>query len=161
MNEGGESPVSFYHEPRQRAGIRPVSKREQALSLFWHGQTEERMRKALNDLTFIDEDFALQVAEPIAFVQARTRPGAIDVPSDKTGDISEQVRLGLAKVNLPEYWSVSKLSDYGKCPFKFWVSHTLNIKALEEPSAGLDARLLGEVYHKCLELFIAVLSPDN
>ncbi len=157
LNEGGESPVSFYHEPRLRAGIRPVSKREQALSLFWHGQTEEGMRKALNDLTFIDEDFALQVAEPIAFVQARTRPGAIDVPSDKTGDISEQVRLGLAKVNLPEYWSVSKLSDYGKCPFKFWVSHTLNIKALEEPSAGLDARLLGEVYHKCLELFYSGL----
>jgi len=161
LNEGGESPVSFYHEPRLRAGQRPVSKKEQALGLFWHGQSEEGMKKALSQLSYIDEDFALQIAEPIAFVQSRTRPGAIDNPGDKTGDISEQVRLKLAKVDLPEYWSVSKLSDYGKCPFRFWVSHSLNIKAMEEPSAGLDARLLGEVYHKCLELFYSGLAAKQ
>jgi len=67
--------------------------------------------------------------------------------------LTEQVNLNLISVKTPEMWSVSRLNDYGKCPFRFWVSHTLKIEKMEEPELGLDSRLLGEVYHKALEVF--------
>ncbi len=48
-------------------------------------------------------------------------------------------------------WSASQLSDYGKCPFRFFARYLLRLEALQEPEAGMDALQLGSLNHKILE----------
>lgn len=79
--------------------------------------------------------------------------GVLD--SNFNGCLEEQVTLGTLKVPLPDKWSVSRLNEFGKCPFRYWVSKVLNLEAHEEPSNEVDRRVLGETYHKALELFYA------
>jgi ATP-dependent helicase/DNAse subunit B len=77
------------------------------------------------------------------------------------GYLCGQVAAGSLRVPLPRRFSATGLSDYGKCGFKYWVSHILHSEPIEEPRSGLDARLLGEVCHKSLELFYASLMKNN
>lgn len=73
--------------------------------------------------------------------------------SNYNGCLTEPVALGTLEVRLPSMWSASRLNEYGKCPFRYWVSKVLNLEVYEEPTLELDARILGETYHKALELF--------
>ncbi len=68
------------------------------------------------------------------------------------GYLVDQVTCGALRVPLPDHWSATKLSDYGKCGFKFWVSHVLRAQPAREPHLGLEPILVGQVYHKALEL---------
>ncbi len=45
------------------------------------------------------------------------------------------------------------LRDQALCPFRAFVRHRLNAKALEVPDIGLDARARGTLLHKVLEFF--------
>jgi ATP-dependent helicase/DNAse subunit B len=76
-----------------------------------------------------------------------------DRSSVYNGFLSDHVLSGALHVVTPDLWSPTKLSEYGKCGFRFWVSHVLSSDPVEEPQAGLDDRLLGDTYHKALELF--------
>jgi ATP-dependent helicase/DNAse subunit B len=87
--------------------------------------------------------FLTKLELPFSTVQARTRISTTSSFNELNGCLTEQVSLGLISVKTPEMWSVSRLNDYGKCPFRFWVSHTLKIEKMEEPELGLDSRLLG------------------
>jgi ATP-dependent helicase/DNAse subunit B len=77
------------------------------------------------------------------------------------GYLVDQVMTGALRVPLPEFWSATKLSDYGKCSFKFWASHVVRAQPIEEPSLGLDPMLLGRTYHKAMELFYRALQQAN
>ena len=109
-----------------------------------------------------------RLSEPLAVVRARSIAAAGGAFKEWNGDISEQVKLGLVKIDLPKMWSVSRLNDFGKCPFRFWVAHVLNVKKIAEPEIGLDVLLKGELYHKALELFysrikdlgLTIISPE-
>ncbi len=48
-------------------------------------------------------------------------------------------------------WSASRLEAYRQCPFRFFVGSVLELEPVEEPQAGLDARQLGNIYHRILE----------
>lgn len=48
-------------------------------------------------------------------------------------------------------WSTSRLEAYRTCPFLFFVGSVLGLEAREEPVEGLDARQLGNIYHRILE----------
>jgi ATP-dependent helicase/DNAse subunit B len=48
-------------------------------------------------------------------------------------------------------WSASRLESYQVCPFYFFVSSTLGLEKVEPPAEGLDARQLGNIYHRILE----------
>lgn len=139
-----------YLKPRQPALTRPVSEEEFALALLFNDFK-------LDDFADSVEDIYHRLSPALNLVESRTAPGAIARPSLLSGYLVDQVSVGLARVELPELWSVSRLNDYGKCPFRFWVSHVLKIKPPEEPEAGLDALLVGEFYHKALELFYTQL----
>ena len=64
-------------------------------------------------------------------------------------------------VPTPDFWSATLLNDYGKCPFRYWVSHVLACNPIEEPEIGLPRRILGETYHKALELYYRKMVRDN
>jgi ATP-dependent helicase/DNAse subunit B len=48
-------------------------------------------------------------------------------------------------------WSASRLESYRACPFFFFVQNVLALEPREEPAEGLDARQLGNIYHRILE----------
>jgi ATP-dependent helicase/DNAse subunit B len=99
-----------------------------------------------------------QLSESIALTHGRLSP---DRKSIYNGFLTDYVETGALRVPLPERWSATRLSEYGKCGFRFWVSHVLDSDPPEEPQSGLDDRLLGETYHKALELFYKRLLEQN
>jgi ATP-dependent helicase/DNAse subunit B len=48
-------------------------------------------------------------------------------------------------------WSASRLESYRACPHLFFWSHVLGLEPRTEPSEGLDARQLGNLYHRIME----------
>jgi ATP-dependent helicase/DNAse subunit B len=99
-----------------------------------------------------------QLSESIALTHGRLSPNRQSIYN---GFLTDYVETGALRVPLPERWSATRLSEYGKCGFRFWVSHILDSDPLEEPQSGLDDRLLGETYHKALELFYKRLLDQN
>lgn len=75
------------------------------------------------------------------------------VQSLYNGYLNDLVQAKALVVEMPPHWSASRLSDYGKCPFRFWTQHHLALTPREEPAAGLDAKHLGQAYHYILEKF--------
>ncbi len=75
------------------------------------------------------------------------------------GNLQEFFHISAFKSN-PEKnkWTATKINDYGKCPFKYWVSHQLELKPRKEAEAGLNYAFLGLFYHKVLELFFSSIS---
>jgi len=145
--------------PNQNAVWAPVSALDLANGLLWYSGAD--FHKKVERQPFAVRELLERLAEPLAVVRARSAPGAGDLFKEWNGDISEQVKLGLVKINLPAMWSVSRLNDFGKCPFRFWISHVLKLSKLKEPEAGLDPLLKGELYHKALELFYTRLKAEN
>jgi ATP-dependent helicase/DNAse subunit B len=99
-----------------------------------------------------------QLSESIALTHGRLSPNRRSIYN---GFLTDYVETGALRVPLPERWSATRLSEYGKCGFRFWVSHVLDSEPPEEPQSGLDDRLLGETYHKALELFYKRLLEHN
>jgi ATP-dependent helicase/DNAse subunit B len=59
-------------------------------------------------------------------------------------------------------WSGSRLEAYRTCPFLFFVGSVLKLEPRIEPAEGLDARQLGNIYHRILErLYKAVSDPTD
>lgn len=53
----------------------------------------------------------------------------------------------------PEHiWSSSRLETYRTCPYFFFTAHVLDLEPYQPPREGLDARQLGNIYHRILEL---------
>ena len=48
-------------------------------------------------------------------------------------------------------WSASRLEGYRSCPFFFFAGSVLRLEPRIEPTEGLDARQLGNIYHHILE----------
>lgn len=48
-------------------------------------------------------------------------------------------------------WSASRLENYLSCPFHYFLAHVLGIEVREEAAEGLDARQLGNIYHRLFE----------
>lgn len=151
--------------PRLAALQRPVSVEELAMARLWYkgaGSVSDYLQKTLEsnlpqDYAEESERLLRRLQEPLAIVEARTSSESRENRKLACGDFSDLVALGLLKIDMPSAWSPSALSTYGRCPFQYWVSYVLKQEELEEPTAGLDIRLKGEVYHKALELFYAGL----
>lgn len=67
------------------------------------------------------------------------------------GDLSSLQHSLQAHFNADHIWSASRLEAYQTCGFYFFLQHLLNVEARPEPSEGLDARQLGNLYHQLLE----------
>ncbi len=91
-----------------------------------------------------------KLAAPFSVALARANN---HVASSFNGYLSDYVKTKAISVGVPESWSASRLNEYGKCPFRYWVSHVLKSSPHEEPEEELTAKVLGEMYHKALEFF--------
>lgn len=59
-------------------------------------------------------------------------------------------------------WSASRLEAFRSCPFRFFVGSVLQLEPRVRPSEGLDARQLGNVYHRIFEhLYQSVQDPTD
>jgi len=153
-----------YLPPNENSVLKPVSSLDMANGLLWYAGANY----AASEPAAIQE-LMEKLSEPLKVVQARSYLAGDGNSKEWNGDISEQVRIGAVKVDLPAVWSPSRLNDFGKCPFLFWVSNVLGIKKLAEPEAGLDAQLLGKLNHKAMEYFysrlnaegLTILAPDQ
>ncbi len=140
--------------PFKLARTTPVSNRNFIAGRLWNDDQE--FDTANGDPGVLD--LYRQMEESIAMVRARTE-GMLESPFN--GFIAESVRSGALSVKLPSRFSASRLNEYGKCPFRYWVSHVLNLSPFEEATVKLEVRELGETYHLALEKFYEKLIGEN
>lgn len=141
-------------EPFASATNLPVSVRDHVANRLWRSQNEAMVAMTHPDIAAYSERISL----PIAMLKAR-ESGASHLVYN--GWLNDFVSSGSLKINMPKNWSPSRLNDYGKCPFKYWTNHVLKIEPHEEPTNEVLVTILGETYHKALELFYIDLKGRN
>ncbi len=141
-------------EPFSSATNLPVSVKDHVANRLWRNQNEAMVAMTHPDVS----DFFKKISNPIAMLRAR-ESGASNLVYN--GWLTDLVTSGSLKINMPKAWSPSRLNDYGKCPFKYWTNHVLRIEPHEEPTNELLVTILGEAYHKALELFYIDLKERN
>jgi len=83
-------------------------------------------------------------------VERRTRP-PIETPDPYDGGLTSWGDV-FAQHHAPErVWSASRIESYRTCPFSFYVGSVLGLAPRPQPAEGLDARQLGNIYHRILE----------
>ncbi len=133
----------------------PVSARDALSSMLWlRPDTDVDAVRAMLPLTTLAES----VVEPLLIAQSRARGS---FAPHFNGDLKEHIATGALTQPLPAQWSASRLNEYGKCPFRYWVSQVAHAEPQEEPEAGLDVQTLGRTYHKAMELFYRTLLGRN
>jgi len=152
----GESlPVTVVEAPPyKQAQSSPVSERNCMAGRLWNEGFDS---DTAGDAPFI-ADLYRQLEEPVAMVRARTE-GVLESPFN--GYIVESVKSGALSVELPSRFSASRLNEYGKCPFRYWMSHVLKLVPFEEATVKLEVRELGETYHLALEKFYEILIKNK
>jgi ATP-dependent helicase/DNAse subunit B len=103
----------------------------------WVSQTRPARLTALEEAAGVLELRSAPLAE-------EEPPGVYDGDLTSLGD-SFARRFGRTHT-----WSASRLEAYVSCPFLFFVGSVLGLEAREEPMEGLDARQLGNIYHRIL-----------
>lgn len=152
----GESlPVTVANAvPFQQSMSLPVSDRNRMAGLMWNNEFDA---STVDGAPFIG-DLYRQLEESIAMVRARSE-GATESPFN--GYLADSVRSGALSVSLPSRFSASRLNEYGKCPFRYWMSHVMKLSPHEEATVKLEVRELGETYHLALEKFYEVLIKNQ
>ena len=74
-----------------------------------------------------------------------------DCPSPYDGDLSTLSATLAQRFGPLHVWSASRLESYRTCPFLFFFGSVLGPEARKDPTEGLDARQLGNIYHHILE----------
>ncbi|HEY9775560.1 MAG TPA: PD-(D/E)XK nuclease family protein [Planktothrix sp.] len=141
--------------PFEIAQTLPVSPREAVAGYLWLAPAASLDRlKSFLPLTTLAES----LAEPVHIAKLRAFAGA---QGEFNGDLREFVKTNTLNVKVPEQWSPTRLNDYGKCPFRYWATHVMKVEPVQEPEAGLNPMIVGDTYHKALELFYRTLGSRN
>jgi hypothetical protein len=94
-------------------------------------------------------------------VQERTRFGGT-APGAYDGNLSAWAETFDQRFGPRHVWSASRLEAYRTCPFWFFVSSALGLEPRSAPAEGLEARQLGNIYHRILErVYQAVSDPTD
>ena len=147
--------VPFVHA-MDSTKARPNSARNAVAAQFWRAPHKALPGALLSDNSL--DTLIHKLEEPLAMARGRTASGS---GSPLNGSLVDYVLTGTVVVPMPDYFSPSSLSDYGKCPFRFWLSRVLKIKPYQEAEEGLSPMLRGQLYHKALELFYKHLLTEN
>ncbi|MBI2809328.1 MAG: exodeoxyribonuclease V subunit gamma [Candidatus Melainabacteria bacterium] len=99
-----------------------------------------------------------KIGAPLSVALARANNHST---SSFNGYLTDYVNTKAISVAVPLRWSASKLNEYGKCPFRYWVSQVLKSTPHQEPEDELDAKAIGEMYHKALEFFYIELQSQG
>lgn len=101
------------------------------------------------------------LAQAAAIVQRRTRPDG-GHPGAHDGDLSAWAADFGRRFGPQHVWSASRLETYRTCPFWFFVGSALGLEPRSAPAEGLDARQVGNLYHRILErVYGAVPDPTD
>lgn len=104
------------------------------------------------------ENLHEKLSAPLSVAMARANNFAA---SSFNGYLTDFVKTKAISIALPNSWSASQLNEYGKCPFRYWVARILRSEPHSEPEDELDAKTIGELYHKALENFYIELQKQN
>ena len=88
---------------------------------------------------------ALELGARLFGVRARGAAGPFD------GDLAEWAAEWGAYFCDNHVWSASRLEAYRACPYLFFVGRVLGLEPRQEPADRLDARQLGNIYHRIFE----------
>lgn len=142
----------------------PFSSRDAIASVLWNAEAlEHEQYQQLDRLSNASSGISLQWIPIQSALQAVLGRMNVQTANPYNGYLEEFFNCRALSVDLPKTWSASRLNDYGKCPFKFWTSHVLDMKPREEPERALTPALIGLTYHKVLELFFqayAKVAPE-
>ena len=85
-----------------------------------------------------------------------------DAGSPCDGSLSHLAEEFSRRLGARHTWSTSRLESYRTCPYLFFVGTILGLEPRDEPAEGLDARQLGNIYHRMLEkIYAAVTDPSD
>jgi len=147
-------------EPFAHSSRQPVSARDYLSAMAWSA-SPGGISGAVSDCAPEPENthpeiacLAQKIETPLTVALARAF-GPRKSPFN--GYLCDYAKTGMIAVDSPKKWSASKLTEYGKCPFRYWMSHLLKANPHEEPESALSDKLLGETYHKALEIFYTQL----
>ncbi|NWF67501.1 MAG: PD-(D/E)XK nuclease family protein [Chloroflexi bacterium] len=129
-----------------------ASRQEVALALAeaFHGQSQP-VAAAYNWLLTTDGDSWARIRQGR---ELEARRMARKFPHDRySGRLDDPRLLAFLQQELgpQRVWSASQLNEFGQCAFRFFAKRLLQLEALEEPEEGVDALVLGSIYHKILE----------
>ncbi|HEY9785726.1 MAG TPA: PD-(D/E)XK nuclease family protein [Candidatus Obscuribacterales bacterium] len=150
-------------KPEEESGIKPsipfasswkepISDRDYVTGQLWTGS--KRILCNHPDVRALQD----RLQEPVSVLRMRE---AGDVSTPWNGYLVDFVSTGALKVRMPDRWSATRLSDFGKCPFRYWVSHVLSLEPHEEPAFGANRLILGQTFHKALEIFYRLLNDQG
>jgi len=84
------------------------------------------------------------------------------LPGPYDGDLTSTRETFARRFSPAHIWSASRLETYVTCGFFFFVGSELGLEAREEPTEGLDARQLGNIYHRILaEVYVDPMVTDT
>ena len=161
LQERVEMEVERY-APYRNGLSQPFSSRDVISSLLWNSEAlDHEQYQKLDQLSNSNAAVSLQWIPIQNALQAVLGRMNTETANPYNGYLEEFFNCRALTLQMPETWSASKLNDYGKCPFKFWTSHVLDIKPREEPERGLTPALIGLTYHKVLELYFLAYSKAS
>lgn len=122
--------------------------------LFWGVQQQ--------DLQYIeDQGLAARwksIAQAHTILDARRAKKARGIYEGNVKPIAADLA---ARYSVDYDWSASRLEEYGSCPYKFFINSTLKLVAKTIPEPGLNAAVMGSIYHRILELVYAKAIEEN
>jgi ATP-dependent helicase/DNAse subunit B len=77
------------------------------------------------------------------------------------GELPQLAQILQQRYSPAHGWSASRLEMYGTCPYMFYVAHALGLEPRTSPEEGYDARILGSMLHKILEIVYQHADPLN
>jgi RecB family exonuclease len=87
---------------------------------------------------------------------------ARETPTPYDGELAAWSATFAARFGPGHTWSASRLESYRACPYFFYVSSVLRLEPRDVPAEGLDARQLGNLYHRLMErVYQAVDDPTD
>jgi ATP-dependent helicase/DNAse subunit B len=104
-----------------------------------------------------DQAVRIDLAARILRERTRSRDQPIG-PYD--GGLAARGELFADRFQPERIWSSSRLESYRTCPYFFYTASVLNLEPTEPPREGLDARQLGNIYHRILEELYRLVGED-
>lgn len=102
---------------------------------------------------------AARVTQAAAVLRVRT-PAAPTSPH--AGDLTAWEATFAQRFGPERTWSASRLETYRACPFFFFVGQVLRLEPRQEPTEGLAAWQLGNIYHHLFEaVYQQVADPTD
>lgn len=114
----------------------------------------EEFRRSTLRMTHTDDDAVL--------IDARRRFAIETIREDQPGMNEFDGVIGRSVDAEARRWSVSQLTSFGQCQFRWFAGRVLRLEPAEEMADELDARTRGSLYHKVLEIAVsrAMGKPD-